>query len=99
MAYMLCKSRQQNWYPGHVMRELVPVTASVMSFGPGWTQSPLGIPVAVNMRVYFSVTVASTSVSLPLKSNIVPSLLLGGRAKIMTLKCFPILQYFDLAIN
>lgn len=73
---MLCKSSQQSWYAALMMRELVPVTASVMFFDPGWTQSPLGSHVAVNMRVYFSVTAVSASVSLPLKLNMMPSLLL-----------------------
>lgn len=84
MADMLCKSSQQNWYPGLVMRELVPVITSVMFFGPDWTQSPLGIHVAVNMRAYFSVTVVSASVPLLLKLNIMLSLLRGGRSEITT---------------
>jgi len=67
-----------------VMRELGPVTTFVTFFDPGWTWSPLGIHVAVNMRAYFSVTVVSISISLPLKLNVMPSLLLGGRSKIMT---------------
>lgn len=76
MADLLCKSSQQSLYAALVMRELVPVTASVMFFDPGRTQSPLGIHVAVSMRAHFSVTAVSASVSLPLKLKVMPSLLL-----------------------
>lgn len=44
------------------------------------------------------VTAVSTSASLVLAQNITP-VLLGGRSKIMTSTCSPILQYFDLAVN
>lgn len=46
MAYVLCKSSRQNWYPGLVMKDLVPVTLAVVFFNPCWTWYPLGIDVA-----------------------------------------------------